>query len=159
ELAAPVTTGDCWRLVDPAGTGSMLICSFHRAGRAHAAMVSVDHTDCGAATNIMLLDAAELPRAMDLAQVHARDTGLGIMKESLAPAELGGQREDALDAGAVHDGEATPLAFEDVSDYGALVVLLRARMCALPASGKPKAPHAGAFAAPRSRKPPKRMAR
>jgi len=35
ELAKPVTADDCWRLSDPAATGSMLACSFHRAGRSH----------------------------------------------------------------------------------------------------------------------------
>jgi hypothetical protein len=57
ELGKPVTADECWRLSDPAGTGSMLACSFHRAGRSHAVVVSVDDLDCGAATDILLLEA------------------------------------------------------------------------------------------------------
>ena len=44
----------------------MLACSFHRAGRSHAVVVSVDDLDCGAATDILLLEADQLPLALEM---------------------------------------------------------------------------------------------
>ena len=64
ELAEPVTVADCLRLSDSQGTASMLACSFHRAGRSHAVVISVDHLDCGAASDIILLDVDQLPEAL-----------------------------------------------------------------------------------------------
>ena len=72
ELGQPITTDECWRLSDPAGTGAMLACSFHRAGRSHAVVVSVDDLDCGAATDILLLEADQLPQALEMMRSQAR---------------------------------------------------------------------------------------
>ncbi|HEX5540765.1 MAG TPA: plasmid pRiA4b ORF-3 family protein [Micromonospora sp.] len=147
ELGLPVTAGDCWRLSDSEGAGSMLVCSFHRAGRSHAIMVSVDHTDCGAAQEILLLDADQLPQALELFQADGRDSGLEITKEALDAAEFRWQVESALDARAVHDGEASDLEMEDLPvdedgpGYAVLAVLVRARMKALPKPSKPPASH------------------
>jgi hypothetical protein len=140
ELEQAPTAGDCWRLADPEGTGSSLIGTFHRAGRSHAFMVSVDHTDCGAATNIMLLDAAELPQALDVLQ----RSEIAVDKQPLDPAELRWHVECALDARAAHDAEvgAFPFAGDGPPEYHILAVLLRARLRTLPDSGKPKPAHA-----------------
>jgi len=137
ELTEPVSVGDCWRLADPDGTGAMLICSFGRAGRTHAFTVGVDHTDCGAAVNIELLDAEGLPQAMEL----VRQSGVAVSEERLDPAELRWQVECALDARMVHDAGEPPFDEDGLPDYYPLAVLLRARLRALPDTGKPKPPH------------------
>ncbi len=147
ELGEPVTVGDCWRLSDSQGTASMLACSFHRAGRSHAVVMSVDHDDCGAAGDILLLDVDQLPEALEMMRAGGRDSGFEITTEALDAAEFRWQVEKALDARAVHDSD---LPDEDMSDlpldedgpgYPALAVLVRARMNALPAPSKPAAPH------------------
>ncbi|MFL6126241.1 plasmid pRiA4b ORF-3 family protein [Actinophytocola sp.] len=137
ELTEPVSVGECWRFADPAGAGAMLICSFERAGRTHAFLVSVDHTDCGAAVNIELLDAEGLPEAMEL----VRQSGVAVHEERLEPAELRWQVECALDARAAHDEGELPFDEDGLPDYYPLAVLLRARLRALPDSDKPKPPH------------------
>jgi hypothetical protein len=137
ELSEPVSVGDCWRFAAPDGTGTMLFCAFHRAGSSHAFMVGVDHTDCGAAANIELLDADGLPEALEL----LRQSGVAVGEERLDPAELRWQVECALDARAVHDAGTPPFDEDGLPDYDPLAVLLRARLCALPDSGKPKPPH------------------
>jgi len=149
ELGEPVTVGDCQRLSDSQGTASMLACSFHRAGRSHAAVISVDHTDCGAASDILLLDAADLPEALDVIQASGRNSGLQITAQALDAAEFRWQVEKALDARAVHDSDDGPdedmidlPVDEDGPGYPALAVLVRARMNALPLPSKPPAPHA-----------------
>ena len=148
ELDEPVTVADCWRLCDSEGTASMLACSFYRAGRSHAVVISVDHLDCGAADDILLLDGEELPKALQVIRASGRDSGLEITAEALAAAEFRWQVEKALDARAVHDADA-PLD-EDMTDlpvdedgpgYSALAVLVRARMNALPVPSEPAAPH------------------
>jgi Plasmid pRiA4b ORF-3-like protein len=147
ELGEAVTVGDCRRLSDLQGTASMLACSFHRAGRTHAVVMSVDHDDCGAAGDILLLDVDQLPEALEMIRAGGRDSGFEITTETLDAAEFRWQVEKALDARAVHDSD---LPDEDMSDlpvdedgpgYPALAVLVRARMNALPAPSKPAAPH------------------
>jgi hypothetical protein len=148
ELGEPVRVADCWRIIDAQGTASMLACSFHRAGRSHAVVMSVDHRDCGAATGIVLLGMDPLPETLEMMRAGARDGGCEITQEALDPAEWRWQVEAALDAWAVHDNDARGLGLDDVPvdedglpDYRALAVLLRARMNAVPGSGKPTAPH------------------
>ncbi|HEV2779593.1 MAG TPA: plasmid pRiA4b ORF-3 family protein [Actinophytocola sp.] len=162
ELAKPVTAGDCWRLADPDASGSLLVCTFHRAGRSHALMVGVDHGDRGAAAGIMLLDAAELTQAIEQGEHPA------AVKERLDPAELRWQAECALDARAAHDAETgeAPYSEPDIPDYYPLSVLLRARLRRLPDSGKPKPAHAGGTVSalrlrgtPKRKVPPKPTAR
>jgi hypothetical protein len=148
ELGEPVAATDCWRLSDAQGTASMLACSFHRAGRSHAIVMSVDHLDCGAVDEIVLLSADQLPEVLEMMRADGRDRGLEITTEALDAAELRWQVEKALDARAVHDNDQPDLGLEDMPvdedglpDYPALAVLVRARMNALPVSGKPTAPH------------------
>jgi hypothetical protein len=149
ELGMPVTAGECWRLSDPAGTGSMLACSFHRAGRSHAVVVSVDDLDCGAATDILLLEADELPQALEMLRSQACAGGVEVSMEPLDPPELRWQIENALDARAVHDSDDGErdidelLVDEDgMPGYPAMAGLLRARMRTLPAPNKAPASHA-----------------
>jgi hypothetical protein len=137
ELTEPVTVGDCWRFADPDGTGSLLICTFDRAGRTHAFTVSVDDINCGAAVNVELLDAEGLPQAMDL----VRQSGIAFSEERQDPAEWRWQVECALDARAVHDAGELPFDEDGLPDYYPLAVLLRARLQALPDFGKPKPLH------------------
>ena len=149
ELGMPVTASECWRLSDPAGTGSMLACSFHRAGRSHAVVVSVDDLGCGAATDILLLEADQLPQALDMLRSQARADGVEVTQEPLDPPELRWQIENALDARAVHDSDdgegdidELPVDEDGMPGYPAMAGLLRARMRTLPAPNKAPAAHA-----------------
>ena len=149
ELGQPVTAEDCWRLSDPAGTGSMLACSFHRAGRSHAVVVSVDDLDCGAATDILLLEADQLPLALEMLRSQARADGVEVTQQPLDPPELRWQIENALDARAVHDSDdgerdidELPVDEDGMPGYPAMAALLRARMRTLPAPNKAPAAHA-----------------
>jgi len=148
ELGEAVMASDCWRIADPADAGSILACAFHRAGRSHAVVVTVDHLNCGAADDILVLDGDALPEMLETMRASSRDAGLNATVEALDPAELRWQIENALDARAVHDSDEpeldpdVPVDDEGVPTYRALAVLVRARLNALPASGKPKAPHA-----------------
>ena len=149
ELGMPVSAGECWRLSDPAGTGSMLACAFHRAGRSHAVVVSVDELDCGAATDILLLESDQLPQALEMLRSQARADGVEVSMEPLDPPELRWQIENALDARAVHDSDDGErdvdelLVDEDgMPGYPAMAGLLRARLRTLPAPNKAPAPHA-----------------
>jgi hypothetical protein len=150
ELGEPVMAGDCWRLVDSDDSMSVLACSFHRAGRSHAIVLSVDHADCGAADRILLLDADDLPEALEMMRASGPGSGVEVTAEQLDGAEFRWHVEKALDARAVHDGEAPddemdemPFDEEEGPDYPALAVLVRARMNALPVPSKPAAPHEG----------------
>jgi hypothetical protein len=149
ELGQPVTAEDCWRLSDPAGTGSMLACSFHRAGRSHAVVVSVDDLDCGAATDVLLLEADQLPQALDMLRSQARADGVEVTQQPLDPPELRWQIENALDARAVHDSDdgerdidELPVDEDGMAGYPAMAALLRARMRTLPTPNKAPATHA-----------------
>ena len=149
RLVELVTAEDCWRLSDPAGTGSTLACSFHRAGRSHAVVVSVDDLDCGAATDILLLEADQLPQALEMLRSQARADGVEVTQQPLDPPELRWQIENALDARAVHyrdDGERDidelPVDEDGMPGYPAMAALLRARMRTLPTPNKAPAAHA-----------------
>ena len=149
ELGQPITTDECWRLSDPAGTGSMLACSFHRAGRSHAVVVSVDDLDCGAVTDILLLEADQLPQALEMMRSQARAGGVEVTTEPLDPPELRWQIENALDARAVHDSDGgerdlgeLPVDEDGLPGYPAIAAWLRARMRTLPAPNKAPATHA-----------------
>ena len=148
ELGEPVTLTDCRLLTDTQDTASMLACLFQRSGRSHAVVMSVDHLDCGAAGNLLVLPVDQRATALEMIQTVVDNSGFEITTEELDPAELRWQVETALDARAVHDRDERELGIEDASadeddlpGYRALAVLVRARMNALPASSKPPAPH------------------
>ena len=147
ELAEPVTVADCFRLSDSHGAASVLACSFHRAGRSHAVVISVDHLDCGAAGKIGLLGVDQLPEALQMIRDIGRDDGMEITTEALDPAEFRWHVENALDARAVHDSVLTAEEIDEMTIdqdgpvYPALAVLVQARMKCLPTPSKPAAPH------------------
>ena len=147
ELREPVQVGPCRRFVDSDGTASMLICSFERAGRSHGFVIEVDHTDCDAAGEIVLIPGEVQEEVADTIVADGQKAGLEIIAEALDPAEFRWQVERALDARAVHDQEdGEPeldyeLGDEDGPGYHLLSVLLRARIRALPEPSRPPAPH------------------
>lgn len=155
DLRTPITVGDCLRLVDSEDAASMLVGTFHRAGRSHALLVGIDHLDCGAADQIFTFDETQLPGALEVIRANGRAEGLTIRTETLSPAEFRWQIEQALDARAVHDAEldeaelATSMIDIDGDGPGfhALALLARARIAALPTTGRPSVPHGGAFSA------------
>ncbi|MDQ7903477.1 plasmid pRiA4b ORF-3 family protein [Phytohabitans sp. ZYX-F-186] len=148
ELSEPLRAGDRVRLKDRAGTLSVLVASFERAGRRHAFLVTVDHQDCGAASDIFFVDADDLPEMLD----ELRADGMVAGTQAVDPAEFRWYVEDALGARAVHDGEDPDtilvegldpdLSEEDDEDeagppYQILAALVRTRLTALPPARKP----------------------
>jgi hypothetical protein len=141
ELRSPPRPGVCLRFAGPAGTASMLLCSFDRADRSHAFLVHVDHTDCDAAANIALIPGEAVGEL-----VKSIRASVPVAEDVVAPDEFRWQVERALDARAVHDQEsgAFPLDDEDEDEgpgYHLLAAVLRARMRALPEPSRPPAPH------------------
>jgi hypothetical protein len=153
ELSQPVTVTDCRLLSDTRDSESMLMCTFHRAGRAHTALVSMDHLDCGAATDILFVEADQLPSVLETVRGSARADGIEVTEEELDPAEFRWQVEQALDARAVHDDDDAQRNLmdldEDDEEYALMATLLRARIRTLPSSPKPKESH-GSSQTPRT---------
>ncbi len=149
ELAEPVTAGVCRRHSDVTGEASMLLCSFERSGRSHGFIVQVDHVDCDAAVDIMMVPGETLGEVTAMIQADGHRDGMTLTAEDLAPAEFRWQVERALDARAVHDQEIDePDLIDDPDDedggaYHPAAVLLRARMNALPEPPRPPAAHGG----------------
>jgi len=140
DLAEPLQAVDLMRLRDQAGTLSVLVSSFQRAGNRHACLVAVDHQDCGAATDIFVVDTEQLPEMLG----DLREDGLVVTTQAVDPAEFRWYVEDALDARAVHDEEPDADAIEDDEDdedegppYPVLAALLRARLTTLPPARQP----------------------
>ena len=142
ELAEPLTVTNSVRLYDTQGAASVLGCAFGRAGRSHAFLISVDNLACGAASEIIALDANQLPEALQIAQTCAH--GFEIASEAISPADLRWHVENALDARAVHDLDEDSQPDDGADDgpgYPPMAALLRARMAGLPAPDKPPAAH------------------
>jgi hypothetical protein len=148
ELEQPVRAGPFTRLYDVAGTMSVLVGSFQRAGREHSVMVVVDHDDCGAAADVFVLDAADLPLALRDIRDGGRRAGLTIKTQALGAPEFRWYVEQALQARAVHDAEDGDDGGQGVSElfdeeagpgYPLLAVLVRVRLAALPQPRKPRA--------------------
>ena len=148
-LDEPVTVSGCVRMGDPQGTASVLAGMFHRAGRSHAIVMSVDHLDCGAAREILVLPPEDLPEALEMLRRSPRSGNLEVAEEALDPAGFRWHVESALDARTVHDGNMSGPGLDDLPidedgpAYAALAVLMRVRMRDLPLSGRPKSPHGG----------------
>jgi hypothetical protein len=134
-LEQPLRGGTFTRLYDVEGTMSVLLGSFARAGREHAVMVVVDHEDCGAADDIVLLDGADLPEGLEDIRDAGRRDGLTMKTQVLGAAEFRWYVEQAMRARAVHDAEDGDDGGQDVPElfdeeegpgYPVLAVLVRA---------------------------------
>jgi hypothetical protein len=124
----------------------MLACSFERAGRVHGFVLRVDHTDCHAAIDVVLLPGEALDEFVAQIPDKAKGDGIKVVTEELTPEDFRWEIERALDARAVHDdedGEPPAGAIDDDEgpDYGTLAELLRARMRVLPEPSRPPASH------------------
>jgi hypothetical protein len=147
ELEQPLRAGHFTRLYDTEGTMSVLVGSFHRAAREHAVMVVVDHDDCGAAEDIFILDAADLPVALKDIRDGGRRDGLTIKTQTLGAPEFRWYVEQAMQARAVHDSESGDDGGQDAAElfdeqegpgYPVLAVLVRVRLAALAQPREPK---------------------
>jgi Plasmid pRiA4b ORF-3-like protein len=147
DLEQPLRAGPFTRLYDTEGTMSVLVGVFGRAARAHVVMVVADHDDCGAAEDIFILDAADLPGALKDIRDGGRRDGLTIKSQTLDAPEFRWYVEQAMQARAVHDSENDDDGDLDASQlfderqgpgYPVLAVLVRARLAALPQPRKPK---------------------
>lgn len=145
EIREPVTVGDCLRISDSEGVSSVLVSTFHRAGRSHAFVITVDQLDCGAASEIFLIDAESVPDGVAAVRADLAAMGLNLAQETVDPANFRWHCEDALDARAVHDAVDQDMSDDPELDpeFGMLATLLRARLATLPVPGKPKMPHGG----------------
>jgi hypothetical protein len=143
-LVEPVRVGPCLRLADAQESMAVLVASFERAGSGHAFLVVVDHDDCGAAAEILVVDGDELASVIDDIRAGARADGVDLGIQPLEPVEFRRLAEDALEARAVHDEEgdgfSAPDDLDDEDDqdgdeppYPVLALLLRSRLDALPA--------------------------
>jgi hypothetical protein len=144
ELDEPVTVGECWHLGDPIGIASVLACTFHRAGRSHGVIISVDHLGGGGASEIGLVDADQFSEMLEEICAEGREGGVELAMEPLDPADFRGRVDNALDTRAALDRDAVEFdpysealgdavdGDDDFPNYGALAALLRARMQALP---------------------------
>jgi hypothetical protein len=138
ESAAPVAVAECLKLSNDEVT--VLAGTFERADRSHTILVTVDHFECGEASDIFLAEPDQVPEL--LAAIESE--GMGTTRERIDPAEFRWLVEAALDARAVHDDEDDwPEAPEDEDgfDYPLMAVLTRTRMNILPLSDKPKPEH------------------
>ncbi|MEU2614514.1 plasmid pRiA4b ORF-3 family protein [Micromonospora sp. NPDC007271] len=142
ELDAPITAEECIRFADPTGLTFLLAGRFQRAGRAHVVGASVDDCDCGAAGEILLIDADQWPEAREAFRSDLRAGGVDVIEEKMRPVDFRRALEDALDARAEHDrvdpeppGE---LVDEEGPSYPVLALLLRSWIRALPASPRGK---------------------
>lgn len=160
DLTQPLTSGPFTRMHDDQDIMSVLIGAFQRAGRDHALMITVDHQHCGAAEQIYLLDAEELPTAVTAIHHGARQDGVNIRTKKLSAPEFHWYVEQALEARAVHDGEDGPngdapvdpdlIDDEDGPGYAPLAVLTRSRLETLPPARRPRGATASGHTADRT---------
>jgi len=127
---------------------SMLLCSFERAGQAHGFLLHVDHTDCDAASTVLLIPGDALDQVAAHIPKQAKRDRLSATVEELTPEDFRWEVERALDARAVHDQEDGTLLADETDDeegpdYHTLAELLRSRMRTLPEPGRPPAAHGG----------------
>lgn len=147
EAQQPVSSADHQVLRDVDDTMSVLSCTFTRAGREHAMVVIVDELDCGAASEIALLEAGELPGVLDDLRTDTRAEDIELVTEAITPEEFLWQAENALSIRADHDfedaesGEEPELDDEEITTYEAMATVLRRRLADLPRSDKPPRAH------------------
>jgi len=147
ELEQPPRAGRFTRLYDTGGTMSVLAGTFHRGEHEHGIMLLVDHDNCGAVEDVVILDAAELPGALKDIRDGGRHDGMTIKAQTLGSPEFRWYVEQAMAARAVHDTEdrdddggpdLQELIDEDEGPgYAVLAVLVRARLAALPPPRRP----------------------
>lgn len=149
-LREPWTVSDVCRLSEPEQPVSVLAAVFSRAGRSHGVAVVVDDEDCGAAADILLTSAEELPEALAELETSARADGVEFARQEISARAFRWWAEQALDARAVHDQDEDEPPPPDENDnrisYGALAALLRAQLRTLPSAKAPpgavRGPHA-----------------
>ncbi|GAB3257162.1 plasmid pRiA4b ORF-3 family protein [Kineosporia babensis] len=144
ELTQPLTAGPFSELSDAARTLSILVLPLQRAERQHTLIIMVDHENCGAAGQIMLVDAEDLVSLVAALQMSTQQGGITLRTKKLSAPAFRWHAEQALDSRAVHDqengGPADPdlLDDEDGPGYATLALLTRARLATLPAARRPK---------------------
>ena len=142
DLGEPVELLECHRLHGKGASEAVLAASFRRAGRAHAFVVLVDTDDCGAATDILLPEASELPGMLDEIVEDARKRGTKLKHDRPAVETWHWHVRDALDARAVHDRDTSlpepEEPEEDGPPYGVMAQVLRSRLATLPAARQPR---------------------
>lgn len=153
QLSVPVTARDCVEILDADVGPLVLAARFERAGRTHAVLLLLDPEDCGEVAEVALLDGPQLPLALAELRRGARRDKVKLVETPLDPAEFRYRAETAIDVREDHDRDedadledeedllAQVVGSEDGPGFRALAALLRARLRALPDSGKPKPPH------------------
>jgi Plasmid pRiA4b ORF-3-like protein len=152
-LAEPIDVSECARLHDDGGAFSVLSASFRRSGRGQALVIVVDELNCGAAADIFLVEADELPTALEDICARGRAEGYVLRMQTLDPAEFRWYAEEALASRAVHEEDdpadeewAAPDEAGDGEDeedppYAVMAQLTRSRLAALPKARRPAGAH------------------
>jgi Plasmid pRiA4b ORF-3-like protein len=149
QLHAPVRLTSCRRIGDSAGIMSVLVATFQRGELSHTFITTVDHLNCGAASQVQIIDATDINGVVKVLRANSRTLGLDVVDEALRPADYRARVEQALDARAIHDEERTggelaaDLVDEDVPGYPAMSLLLRARIQTLPQPRQTASSHRG----------------
>jgi hypothetical protein len=148
QLTAPSTVADCRVLRDPERNALVLTARFNRAESSVGVLVLIEPDHCGAAAEISLVDAAELPTAFIEVHAAAAADGVTLIEEALDPAEFRWEAEIALDARDLHDrddredaDELADLPEDGEPPYDIVAHFLRTRLRTLPRSDKPKPRH------------------
>lgn len=145
QLVEPAVPDGFWRLADPDEGLSVLVGSFRRAAEAATFVITVDHTNCSAASHIAMMDTDQRDDLLHEIRAGARADGIELDQHPLDPAEFRWRLTTALDARTVHDQEFGPEPLEDddpdVPPYPLMAVLVRARASILPSAEGPPAEH------------------
>jgi hypothetical protein len=147
-LAVKPTAFACRELRDRGGDLRMIAAAFDRAGHTDAVMVEVDPNRCGEATYIGLLEADDLPTALDYWRERRGAEALALIEKPVTPTEFRWLAEMSLRFREDHDRQdvecasagtlrpVDPYADPEEPGYPGLAALVRARLRALPASRK-----------------------
>jgi hypothetical protein len=153
EVRKPLTLSECFAIGDVQDNDSLLVATFTRAGRSHTFVVGVDHRDCGAAGDILLLDSVEAEHVVRTLQGDDPSQA----RTPMEPVDFRWAVEEALDIRSAHDADETVADYlaedddaDDVPPYEWVSVLLRARIRSLPEPSRPHMPHIGESSADRA---------
>ena len=155
--AQETITAECVRFYDADENMSVLIGTMHRAGRSFSVFLSVEHWNCGAAGDLLLLGSEDLEPALKEVRAKARRFKVSLREEALDPAEFRWRAETALDVRQEHDADAAPdldlgidpdqpddiddEELDEELDFQATAAVVRSLLRQLPESDKPKPRH------------------
>ncbi len=142
EVAAPLTPGEFWWLTEPGGEASVVTGTFHRAGSTHVVVITVDETDCGAASMIGMVPGGELTGVRRLLPQSTERALDGAWFRWHAESAMGIRADHERDDQALGLGRGFGRDEQEVAEYAAMSWLLRTRLAGLPQPDRPLRRHA-----------------